>query len=232
MTGTIANAAAILVGTGLGLLFRKGISESVNKTVMSGIGLAVALIGFKMAFKTENELIVILSLVLGAITGEILNIEGWLHKAGDLLEAKVGGNGEGQVAKAFVTTSLIYCVGAMAIMGALEDGLTGNASTLYAKSLLDGTSAVIFTSTMGFGVAFSAIPVLIYQGVITLMAGALKVFLTPAMINEMTATGGLLIVGIASNILGIKEIKVGNLLPAILFAVFLSWLWAKLNINI
>ncbi|AQS57751.1 DUF554 domain-containing protein [Desulforamulus ferrireducens] len=231
MTGTIANAAAILVGTGLGLLFRKGISESINKTVMSGIGLAVGLIGFKMAFKTENELIVILSMVLGAIVGELLNIEGWLQRAGNFLEAKVGG-GEGQVARAFVTTSLIYCVGAMAIMGALEDGLTGNATTLYAKSLLDGTSAVIFTSTMGFGVAFSAIPVLIYQGSITLLAGALKAFLTPSMINEMTATGGLLIVGIASNILGIKEIKVGNLLPAILFAVLLSWLWVKLNINI
>ncbi|SHK53523.1 DUF554 domain-containing protein [Desulforamulus aeronauticus] len=232
MTGTIANAAAIVAGTAVGLLFRKGVSESVNGTVMSGIGLAVGLIGFKMAFKTENELIVILSLVLGGIVGELLNIEGWLQRAGSLLEVKVGGAGDGEISKAFVTTSLIYCVGAMGIMGALEDGLTGNASTLYAKSLLDGTSAVIFTSTMGFGVIFSAIPVLIYQGAITLMAGSLKSFLTPAMITEMTATGGLLIVGIASNVLGIKKFKVGNLLPAILFAVLLSWLWVKLNISI
>ncbi len=231
MTGTIVNAAAIIAGTAVGLLFRKGISESTNNTVMSGIGLAVALIGFKMAFKTENELIVILSLVLGGVIGEVLNIEGWLGRAGSYLESKVGG-GEGEVARAFVTTSLIYCVGAMAIMGALEDGLTGNASTLYAKSLLDGTSAVIFTSTMGFGVVFSSIPVFLYQGAITLAAGGLKSFLTPAMINEMTATGGLLIVGIASNVLGIKKIKVGNLLPAIFMAVFLSWLWTKLNIGI
>ncbi|CCO08329.1 DUF554 domain-containing protein [Desulforamulus hydrothermalis] len=231
MTGTIVNAAAIVAGTAIGLLFRKGISESANQTVMNGIGLAVALIGFKMAFKTENELIVILSLVLGGIIGEILDIEGWLGRIGTYLETKIGA-GEGEVARAFVTTSLIYCVGAMAIMGALEDGLTGNATTLYAKSLLDGTSAVIFTSTMGFGVAFSAIPVLIYQGAITLAADFLKSLLNPGMINEMTATGGLLIVGIASNVLGIKKIKVGNLLPAILVAVFLSWLWQKLNINI
>ena len=229
MTGTLVNAAAIIAGTAVGLIFRKGISESIKDTVMSGIGLAVALIGFKMAFKTENELIVILSLVSGAIIGEILNIEGFLGRVGTYLESKVGG-GEGEVAKAFVTTSLIYCVGAMAIMGALEDGISGNATTLYAKSLLDGTSAVVFTSTMGFGVALSAIPVLLYQGAITLAAGALKAFLTPGMINEMTATGGLLIVGIASNILGIKSIKVGNLLPAIFMAIFFSWLWTSLNI--
>lgn len=231
LTGTIVNAAAIIAGTAVGLIFRKGISESVNNTVMSGIGLAVALIGFKMAFKTENELIVIISLVLGGVIGELLNIEGWLARVGNFLESKVGGK-DGEVAKAFVTASLIYCVGAMAIMGALEDGLTGNATTLYAKSLLDGTSAVVFTSTMGFGVIFSAIPVFIYQGAITLMASGLKSFLTPSMINEMTATGGLLIIGISSNVLGIKAIKVGNLLPAIFLAIFLSWLWAKLNIGI
>lgn len=231
MTGTLVNAAAIVAGTAIGLIFRKGISESIKDTVMNGIGLAVALIGFKMAFKTENELIVILSLVTGAIIGELLNIEGMLGRMGAYLETKVGG-GKGEIAKAFVTTSLIYCVGAMAIMGALEDGITGNATTLYAKSLLDGTSAIVFTSTMGFGVAFSAIPVLIYQGAITLAAVSLKSFLTPSMINEMTATGGLLIVGIASNILGIKAIKVGNLLPAIFMAILFAYLWTKLNIGI
>ncbi|GAB6179191.1 DUF554 domain-containing protein [Desulfotomaculum defluvii] len=233
MTGTIVNAAAIIVGTAVGLLFRKGINESINNIVMTGIGLAVALIGFKMAFKTENELIVILSLVTGGVLGELINIEGWLNKAGLFLESKVGGgNGDGEIAKAFVTASLIYCVGAMSIMGALEDGLTGNATTLYAKSLLDGTSAVVFTTTMGFGVAFSAIPVLIYQGAITLAASGIKAMLTPSMINEMTATGGLLIVGIASNIMGIKPIKVANLIPAIIMAVLFSWIWPILNIGV
>lgn len=226
MTGTIVNAVAIVAGTAVGLLLRKGISESVKDTVMAGIGLAVALIGFKMAFQTENELIVILSLVTGGVLGEILNIEGWLAKLGTFLEAKVGGDsGQGEIARAFVTTSLIFCVGAMSIMGAIEDGLTGNAATLYAKSLLDGISAIVFTTTMGFGVAFSSIAVLIYQGSITLAASELKAFLTPTMINEMTATGGLLIVGIAGNILGIKPIKVGNLLPAVFMAVLFSWLW-------
>ncbi|MBO8137156.1 MAG: DUF554 domain-containing protein [Desulfotomaculum sp.] len=223
MLGTIVNAAAIAAGVSIGMIFKRGISAQVQNTIMQGLGLAVLLIGLKTAWQTENELIPILSLALGALLGEYMGIEDKLNKLGMWLESKVGNN-HGTVAKAFVTASLIYCVGAMAIMGAIEDGLTGDPKTLYAKSALDGISAIIFTSTMGIGVIFSTIPVLIYQGSITLLADYIKEILTGSMIIEMNATGGLLIFGIGLNILGIKKIKVGNLLPSIIFAVLLVWL--------
>lgn len=231
MIGTLVNTAAILGGTAVGLIFKKGISESVCNTVMSGLGMAVGIIGLQMALQTKNILIVILSLVIGGVLGEWMRIEDRLNNMGKWLEKKVGSN-QGQVAKAFITASLIYCVGAMAIMGAIEDGLSGHANTLYVKSLLDGISAIIFSSTLGIGVAFAAIPVLIYQGSITLLASTLKVLLSDAMIREMTATGGVLIIGISLNILGIKEVKVGNLLPAIVLAVLITALVAKLNLGI
>lgn len=226
MSGTIVNAAAIILGAAVGLLFKKGIPERVKCTIMQGIGLAVLLVGLSMALQTKQILVVILSLVLGGLTGELLNIEGGLDRLGKWLESKVGG-GTGELGKAFVTTSLIYCVGAMAIMGSIEDGLNSNPQILFTKSALDGISAVVFASTMGIGVAFSSFPVFFYQGSITLLASLVKGFLSPAAVAEMTATGGLLIVGIALNILQIKEIKVGNLLPAIFFAIPLAFLLPK-----
>lgn len=227
MLGTLVNTAAIICGAAFGLLFRRGIPERVSCTIMQGIGLAVILVGLSMAMQTKQILVVILSLVLGGLTGELLNIEGGLARLGRWLESKVGGTA-GDVGKAFVTTSLIYCVGAMAIMGSIEDGLNGNPQILFTKAALDGISAVVFASTMGLGVAFSAVPVFLYQGSITLLASLVKGGLSPAAVAEMTATGGLLIVGIALNILGIKEIKVGNLLPAIFYAVPLTFLLAKI----
>lgn len=227
MIGTIVNAVSIVTGTIVGLIFKKGIPEQVKETVMQGIGLAVLLVGLMMAFKTGNILIVISSLVLGGICGEFINIEGWLTRLGVWIESKVGDSGS-NVARAFVTTSLIYCVGAMAVLGAIEDGLTGNPSTLFAKSMLDGVTAIFFASTMGLGVMFSAIPVLLYQGSITLLASSVSQFLSPPVINELTSTGGLLIVGIALNILNIRQIKVGNLLPAIPFAVIIAVLVERL----
>lgn len=227
MLGTLVNTAAIICGAALGLLFRRGIPERVSCTIMQGIGLAVLLVGLSMALQTKEILVVILSLVLGGLTGELLNIEGGLARLGKWLESKVGGK-TGDVGKAFVTTSLIYCVGAMAIMGSIEDGLNGNPQILFTKAALDGISAVVFASTMGLGVAFSAVPVFAYQGSITLLASLIKGVLSPAAVVEMTATGGLLIVGIALNILGIKEIKVGNLLPSIFYAIPLTSLISKI----
>ncbi|MFZ5649520.1 MAG: DUF554 domain-containing protein [Bacillota bacterium] len=222
MTGTVVNAAAIVAGALLGIILRKGIPDPVKNTVMQGVGLSVLLIGAQMSLKTQNVLVVVISLVAGGIIGEVINIEKRLVALGFLLEKKMGG-GEGKLARAFVTTSLIYCVGAMAILGSIEDGLTGNPSTLYAKSMLDGISAVIFSSTMGIGVIFSAVPVFLYQGSITLMADSMKSLFTDAVIRELTATGGLLIAGIGINLLEIKEIKVGNLLPSIAVVTLLSW---------
>ena len=206
LLGTVVNVGAIVAGATIGVLIKRGISNETQKTVMQGLGLAILLIGFKMAWQTQNELIPILSLVAGAVVGEYLAIETKLNKFGDWLELKVG-NGQGTIARAFVTTSLIYCVGAMAIMGAIEDGLTGQPQILYVKSALDGISAIIFTATMGIGVIFSAIPVFIFQGSITLMAEFIKTFLTDSMIAEMNATGGVLIIGIGITILGIKKSK-------------------------
>lgn len=222
MLGTFVNASAIIAGASLGLLFKKGIPERVKNTVMQGVGLAVILVGLSMSLETRQILAVILSLVLGGLTGEFLNIEGGLFRLGTWLESKVGGK-TGEFGRGFVTASLIYCVGAMAIMGSIEDGLNSNPRILFTKAALDGISSVVFSSTMGAGVAFSAVPVFLYQGAITLLASAAKGLLSPAAVAEMTATGGLLIVGIGINILGISEIKVGNLLPAILFAVPLSY---------
>ncbi|HWQ70702.1 MAG TPA: DUF554 domain-containing protein [Desulfitobacteriaceae bacterium] len=224
MLGTLVNVGAIIIGGLIGFLFGKAFPKRMRHTVTQGIGLAVLLIGGKMALLTENALIVIGSLVLGGIVGELIDIELRLKNLGKWLEKRITiGKGNGQFSKAFVTSSLIYCIGAMAIMGALESGLHGNNSILYAKAMLDGISSVVFTSTLGIGVIFSALPVLIYQGGISLLAGLLQ-GLSPAVINEMSATGGLLIVAIGINILEIKEIKVANLLPGIFVAVPLYFL--------
>lgn len=223
MFGTLINVVTIIVGTLLGLLLRKGIAERFKVTIMQGIGLAVGLIGFNMALKTSNEIIVILSMVVGGLIGEALNIEGFLNGLGQRLNRLVKAD-EGDFVKAFVSASLVYCVGAMSIMGALQSGLTGKHDILLAKSSLDGISAIIFSSSMGIGVLFAAIPVLIYQGLLTLLAGSVKVFLTEAVVREMTATGGLLIVAIGLNLLGINKFKVANLLPSIFMAVIFTLL--------
>lgn len=219
MLGTTVNLIAIICGGLVGVFFGKGFPDKLKTTVIQGIGLTVIIIGLQMALETNNVLIVITSLVLGGIIGESIDIEARLNHFGDYLEKKLSTKGEGKFTKAFVTTSLIYCVGAMAIVGALEDGLNGNHSILFAKSALDGITAVIFSSSMGIGVIFSAIPVFIYQGSISLFAGLLQGILSEPVVVEMSAVGGLLIFGIGINMLGIKEIKVGNLLPGVFIAV-------------
>lgn len=219
MLGTIVNTIAILLGGVLGLIFRRGISDRFKNTVMQGLGLSVFMIGLAGALRSENILLLIFSMVIGSLVGEAMNIEDKLDRFGKWIEGR-SGQGEGQVAKGFVVASLMYCVGAMAIVGALESGLTGNHETLYAKSLLDGVTAVIFASTLGIGVLFSAGSVLVYQGAITLAAGALAAVLIDSVIIEMSAIGGLLIMGIAMNILEFKRVSVGNMLPAVFVPLF------------
>jgi len=228
MTGTIVNTIAIGLGALLGVTIKRGISSGVKNTVMQAIGLAVLLVGAKMALQGSHMLAVIASLALGGMFGELFKIEHRLEQLGLWLESKVGGNG-GDVARAFVTTSLIYCVGAMAVVGAIEDGLKGNPDTLFAKSLLDGVTAIFFASTMGIGVLFSGLSVLVYQGTITLLASSIKEVLNPFVVNQLTSTGGLLIIGIALNVLEIKRIKIGNLLPAIIIIIPLAYLVQKLH---
>ncbi len=230
MLGTIVNALAIIGGALVGILLRKGLPERIKSTVIQGIGLTILLIGMDMALKTKNPLIIISSLVVGGIVGEVLDIEQRLENLGQWMENKFSKTGEaGQFTKAFVSSSLIFCVGVMAIMGSLDSGLRGNNQILYAKSLLDGISSIVFASSMGIGVAVSAVPVFLYQGTITVSASMLQGILSADVINEMSAAGGLLILGIGLNILQIKKIKVGNLLPAIIMAVAFTYIFKFLG---
>lgn len=214
MLGTIVNVATILIGTLLGIIIKSGIKESYKETIMNGISLSVILIGIMGGIGSNNIILVIGSLVIGSIIGESLDIDKKLDHLGLNMERRFG-KGDSNFSKGFVTASLVYVIGAMAIVGPLEAGLSGNYETLFAKSALDGISAILFASTLGIGVAFSAIPVFIYQGSITLLANLIKDLLTPDAINEMSAVGGLLILAIGINLLGIKKIKVANMLPAI-----------------
>ncbi|HHV38616.1 MAG TPA: DUF554 domain-containing protein [Tepidimicrobium sp.] len=212
--GIIVNAIAIIIGGLIGTFIRGGLKEKYKETVMNGIGLTVIIIGITGAIKSENMILVIISVVLGSIIGEAIGIEARLDRVGNSLEKRFG-QGNSNFSKGFVTASLVYCVGAMAIVGSLESGLLGNNDTLFAKSVLDGISSIVFASTLGAGVIFSAIPVFVYQGAIMLSASMLKDLLISEIILEMSAVGGILIMGIGVNILGINEIKVGNMTPGI-----------------
>lgn len=225
--GTVVNTAAIIAGGVAGTFIKSGLPERFKKIVMQAIGLAVLLIGVSGTLQgmykvldggkldRQYTMLMIFSLVIGAIAGEWLNIEDKLEKLGQWFQARFA-KGGGNFAEGFVTASLIYCVGAMAIVGALEDGLTGSTGTLFAKSILDGVSAVVFAATLGPGVAFAALPVLVYQGGITVMASFIEPFLTPEVITQVSLVGSVLILGIGLTMLEIKKIKVGNMLPAIL----------------
>ena len=224
MIGTIVNVASVLTGSTVGAIFRGKFPEKVQKTVIHGISLAVILIGMQMAFSIEKDpdiLLVIFSLVIGAVLGELLQLEKRLNDFGEGLKDKFGGDDDLFV-QGFVQASLIYCVGAMAIMGSIQDGLNNDPSILFTKSLLDGITSIAFAASTGFGVAFSVIPIFIYQGSITLAADWAAVYLTEDMIRIMTASGGLLITAIGLNMLGVSKIKTGNLLPALLVAVVLT----------
>lgn len=221
MLGTIVNVVAIISGALIGIVIRNGIKDDYKTTIMDGLALSVIVIGIMGGIKAQNIVLVIGSIVIGSIIGEALSIEDKLNSLGDNME-KSFAKGDSNFSKGFVTASLVYCIGAMAIVGSLESGLMNNHDTLFAKSVLDGISAIIFASTLGIGVAFSAIPVLVYQGTITLLASSLQSVLTTQVITEMSAVGGILILAIGINMLGIKKIRIGNMLPAIFIPILYS----------
>ncbi|HHX86809.1 MAG TPA: DUF554 domain-containing protein [Firmicutes bacterium] len=223
MQGTLVNGVAIIAGAILGVLIGKLIPKRLNELTMQIIGLCTLLIGFQLALNSRQVLLVIISMVLGGITGELIRLEERLLALGCWLESRLG-NGSA-MARSFVYATLLYGVGAMAITGAMESGLLGKHQILYSKSILDGVSSIVLASTMGFGVALAAIPVVIYQGAMALAAQGMGFLLTETVITELSAVGGLLIVAIGLNLLQLKEIKVGNLLPALLFNLLLvSWM--------
>lgn len=217
MLGTIVNGLAIIAGSLLGLFFSKGIPDNYKEIILSAVGLSVVLIGVKSALVSDSLMVIIFSLVIGSLIGEAMRIEKRLGDLGDFLESRVAAKSSdsSSFSRGFVTASLVFCVGSMAIVGSLESGLTGNHQTLFAKSVLDGVTSVIFASTMGLGVMFSSVAVFLYQGLITLTAVFMKNFLVAETIEQMTSVGGMLIVAIGFNMLKITAIRVGNLIPAI-----------------
>lgn len=224
MIGTIVNVVAIIVGSIIGFLVKGKLPERFQNIVIQGISLAVLIIGLQMALSvetTKGTLVVIFSLIIGGIIGEMLEIENRLERLGEIIQSKFGSE-DGLFVQGFVQSSLIYCVGAMAIMGAIQDGLNNDPSILFTKSLLDGTASIAFSATFGIGVLFSSLPVLLYQGSISLLSAWAQSFLNQDVIAMMTATGGLLIMAIGLNMLLSSKIKIGNLLPSIFVAIIIA----------
>ncbi|OOE14917.1 DUF554 domain-containing protein [Fictibacillus arsenicus] len=230
LLGTFVNGIAIISGSFLGL-FWTSIPDRIKDTILQAMALAVTILGIGMGLKSEQFLIVIASLAVGGALGEWWNLEEKLNSVGKWLETKVGKQDKGSVATGFVTATLVFVVGAMSIVGALDSGLRQEHDVLYTKALIDGFCAILFTSALGIGVMFSAIPVILYQGAITLLATQIDRFvpqeLMDALIVEITGTGGIMIVAIGLNLLGVAKIRVANLLPGLLIAVILVFIVEK-----
>lgn len=227
MLGTIVNSAAIVLGGAIGMLLKKGLPKKMANTLMIGLGLCTLYIGISGCLAGENTLVLIVSMVIGTIIGEAIDLDDKINKLGNFLERKFAGKKSDalvqkvSLAEGFVTSSLLFCVGAMAIVGSLQSGLTGNHETLYAKSVLDFVAAIIFASTLGAGVMLSASLLFVYQGSITLLAHFIEPFLTDPVIAEMNCVGNVIIIGLAMNMLGISKFKVMNLVPAIFLPIVL-----------
>jgi uncharacterized protein len=243
MTGTVINVIAILVGGSLGVILGGRLPDRLRQTVMAGLGLFVLAIGFQMFLGTQNSLVVLGGLVIGIFLGEWWQVEEGIRSLGRWLEqrfmSRAGRGSEEDHAsqqehfvRGFFTASLLFCVGPIAIIGAVQDGLTGNYQLLAVKSVLDGFAALAFASSLGVGVLFSAMPILIYQGGISLLAGQIEPLVSQAMMAEMSATGGVLLMGIAiSSLLEIRSVRIGNFLPALIVVPLLVALLTALGIN-
>lgn len=219
MIGVIVNTVAIIIGTLIGLLLKKGIPERFTGAIMTGISLSIIMIGITGLMKGENALITIVSMVLGAITGTALDIDAFFNRIGDTLQNRFSGvNGNSKIAEGFVTAGLLFAVGSMAIVGSINAGISGDNEMLYTKSLLDFISSIMLTVSLGIGVIFSSVLIFVYQGLIVLLSGLIAPVLTESAISEMTCAGSLLILGLGLNMLGVTKIKVANYLPALLFA--------------
>ena len=228
MIGTLLNIAAILTGSVIGLVFGARIPDKLKETVIAGMGLFLGAMGLQMFLKTENSLIVLGALLIGTLLGEWWRIEDGLHRLGEFLERKFSReveNGSNKFVRGFMTASLLFCVGPVAILGSIQDGLTGDYNLLAVKSVLDGFASIAFASTLGIGVMFSTIIILVYQGGVSLLAAQLDAVISSSMMNELTATGGVILLGLAiSSLLEIKKIRVGNMLPGLVVAPLIVWI--------
>lgn len=229
MTGTIINMIAVILGTILGLLFGSRLPERVRDGVLAALGLFTLVLGIRMFLETSNALIVLAALLAGVILGEWLRIEDRIEALGNQLKNSFSRSFKNQdlsrFVEGFLAASILFCVGPMAILGSIQDGLTGDFSLLATKSVMDGFAALAFSSIMGIGVAFSSLVILIFQGGLSLLAFQVQNFFTPEMIAEMSAAGGVILIGIAiSNILNIRKIRTGSFLPALLLAPLFVYL--------
>jgi uncharacterized membrane protein YqgA involved in biofilm formation len=239
--GTLINVGAVIVGSLVGLFFHTRLPKRFTTVAFQGIGLFTLFIGFTMAAKTKSLLVLVFSIVLGAITGELLDIDRWLNRFGEWLRKRLERKRESRVVKGksapdsplptpepsrfaegLVTAFLLFCMGSMTVLGAIEEGLGGRPNLLAAKSVLDGFASLALAASLGIGVLFSVIPLLIYQGGLTLLAGSLHAAMSEAVVNEVSAAGGLILIGLGITILEIKQLKVLNMLPALVFAGVLA----------
>jgi len=224
MLGTIVNTVAVVAGGAIGLLLKKGIPQKVTDAVMQGLALCVIAMGISGALGGSKTLAMIVSMALGAVVGTLLDLDGRLNRLGENVEKKLAPGGQGRIATGFVTASLLYCVGALGIVGSLQSGLTGDHSMLYTKSMLDFISSIVLCASLGVGVMLSAATLFLYQALITLLAQALAPVLTDAVIAEMTCVGSLLIIGMGLNMLGVTRIKIMDYVPAMFIVIGLCFI--------
>lgn len=234
MLGTVVNAAAVVIGGGAGMIIKKGLKEDFRDSLMKTLGIAVIFLGAAGAMtgllelkdgtlQTRGTMLMILSLTLGIIAGELLKIEDRMETLGEKLKKLVRAEGDNLFVQGFVTNALVICVGAMAVVGALQDGISHDPSTLFAKAVLDAMISMVFAASLGVGVLFAAVPLFLYQGAITLLSGFAAPFFTDEVIGNLSYIGNILIAVVGVNLLFGKTVKVGNMLPALIFAVILGY---------
>ena len=222
-TGTLLNAGAIIIGSTIGVMIHSRLPQKMVNTIFQGMGLITAVIGISMSLRSDNLIIIVISVVSGIIVGEWVDIDRYVRR----LSGKIGNNTDSnKFTEGFVTASMLFCVGAMAILGAIEDGMGKTPNLLITKSVIDGISSIAFAATFGIAVLFSAFPVLIYQGLLTIFAAFIMQFMSDAMIADLTAVGGVLLIGLGINIMKIKEINIVNMLPALIIVVLLSYFFS------
>lgn len=232
MIGVIVNTLTVLIGSTIGLLCKKGIPDRLSDAIMKAIGLCTLAIGITGVLSGENTLVLIISMVLGVLIGELLDLDGKVNRLVEKAASKTAGAGKAaQISQGFITACLLFCIGAMTIVGSLNAGLKGDQEMLFTKSLLDFISSIMLSATLGIGVLFSAVFVLVFQGAIVLLAGLLEPLLSASAIAELTCCGSLMILALGLNILGITKLKVINYLPALVIVPFLTIAMTALGIG-